>query len=382
MVPRSRFLLALLVVPLAVLAACRHDPLAGLPDGTVFTGDAGAAAAFLGQLEELGPTPIGHAAGRLRPALAACRTFVAVLPAAAPAADLSTSVRCLPDHDRGRLTALRGDADWLFATPLGGGERLAAWGRRAPAGAERIRVVLDRPHSHGPAQLMVPDDEPAAAARLSDRQALAHVRIRPEGGFSFDRLLPKAGGWAERLYGIGGDLFASAALEGTWEMAAYAPEQGDLIPPLAAALAVSDRALAVKGIETLLSRLQQRWPVHRTPWQLAGARGACLADLNVLPGLAPCYVATDQALVIGWNPRSVALALAPGDREAAGPSGLDLFLDRFAPADRLLDVAYGAATPTNGRYPWRRLAARAQTRGKQIEVDVDLASSREVAVVR
>ena len=56
-----------------------------------------------------------------------------------------------------------------------------------------------------------------------------------------------------------------------------------------------------------IADLQQTWPVHRSELRGPAGDGACLPDLNVLPELAPCYVATADALVVGWNadePRS------------------------------------------------------------------------------
>jgi hypothetical protein len=68
-------------------------------------------------------------------------------------------------------------------------------------------------------------------------------------------------------------------------------------------------------------------------------------------------VATPRALVLGWNPASLARALRGGP-EGAGdaPSRLWLRLDRIAEADQHLRAARGeAAASADRNYGWERL---------------------------
>ena len=129
-----------------------------------------------------------------------------------------------------------------------------------------------------------------------------------------------------------------------------------------------------------MSDLQAAWPVHRSDFALGANRGACLLDLNILPDLAPCYVATDAALVIGWNPISLRQALAAdrADAHAAGGthphSGISIDLARIPEADaRLAQLAPpDAPAPPTGSYPWRRLRADAERDGDVVRVQVEL----------
>jgi hypothetical protein len=121
--------------------------------------------------------------------------------------------------------------------------------------------------------------------------------------------------------------------------------------------------------------------VHRSFFALNEAEGACLLDLRILPGLAPCYVASDRALVLGWNPASLHKALdgASLDAPLAGPEsggGLVLELARFAEADARLARAVGEEPVRQAAKaaasPWRRLRAQARQDGDRVLVRVHL----------
>ena len=67
----------------------------------------------------------------------------------------------------------------------------------------------------------------------------------------------------------------------------------------------------------------------------------------MLPELEPCYVATDDALIVGWNPPAVELAMSPSPAAASTLVGTDestLMVDlaHFPEADRRLAAAFGA----------------------------------------
>jgi hypothetical protein len=114
-------------------------------------------------------------------------------------------------------------------------------------------------------------------------------------------------------------------------------------------------------MEGFIDSLQESWPVERTLFRIGSAEGACLLDLRLMPDLAPCYVATDRALVVGWNPASLHKALDGSRTEPddfGGHGGAIIHLERFAEADQILSSALsvGLATPQTG-YPWRRVVA-------------------------
>jgi hypothetical protein len=359
----SRLLAATLLI-----AACRRAPEDALPDGTLWAGDAQAARAFLGAVQQLARTPAALRAHDLDRRLAGCQRFVAFCPAG-KACSLAATLSC---HPAGALAAqadaARAGASWIFAHRAEG-SRFTAWAAPAADGALRLRATLVDDGEGAQAQpweALLPARRAAAPALLDDRHSLLHLRLRSDRGLASFRQ-SDTGGWAGKLFGLESGLLAAMALEGTTELAVYEPLPGQLIPPMALAVAVRQREGATAALERLLAGVHDRWGATRSPWQLGPYRGACLSDLNVLPELAPCYVATDRALVMGWNPLSVAVALlqAPEPGAPAGEgSALVVHLDRFALADERLRQAYataGDATPAEDPgqprpgYPWSRL---------------------------
>src|SRR5262249_17973230 len=142
---------------------------------------------------------------------------------------------------------------------------------------------------------------------------------------------------ADRLFRLRSDLFASAVLDGTWEGAVYLPERAGGMPGIALALGFELRSVAVAAAEHFLADLQKTWPVHRSDYRMRAGDGACLLDLNVLPDLSPCYVATGDALVVGWNATSLERALAGPIMPAPDAAGrLDVNLALIHRADDLL----------------------------------------------
>jgi hypothetical protein len=249
---------------------------------------------------------------------------------------------------------------------------------------ERGGVELDlrvpREVARGAQALLLPGDEPPGPGILSGSQRLFHARARPEGGLDFASLVPE-GSQADRMFRLKSQLFAGTVLDGTWEAAIYLPAEGEPTPRAALALGFAQRALAVAAVERFIADLRSTWPVHRSFFALREAEGACLLDLAILPGLAPCYVATDRALVLGWNPASLRKALDGPSVGAslAGPEsagGLVLELARFAEADARLARAAGEQPVPHAAQaaasPWRRLRAQARREGDRVLVRVHL----------
>jgi len=339
-------------------ASCRPSAEETLPAGTLWAGDAAAARRFLTALEGLEQTPLAVAAGDLDRRLAGCRRFVAFCPQG-KTCTLATNVTCEP---RGTLAAesdvVRAGAGWLFAR--GDAERrFLAWGDVDASGGVQVRARFhDDSDAAEPWQALLPARSAPAAPVLSERHVLAHLLLRSDRGFS-----GLGGGegaaWAERLYGLSGELFAAMALEGTSELAVYAPGPNEQVPPMAVALHVRQKDAAVAALERLVANTQQKWGATREDFEYGGHRGACLGDLDLLPGLAPCYLATDRALVLGWNRLSVAVGLlSPPATQVPTASGLVVRLDRFPAADAFLRDAWRSGGGPAVRYPWSRLALR------------------------
>ena len=91
-----------------------------------------------------------------------------------------------------------------------------------------------------------------------------------------------------------------------------------------------------------------------------------------MPGLAPCYVATQNALVVGWNDRSVVRALSGGPAELRSVGGVLLELSRLAEADTNLT----GDTPPSADLPWTRIHAVGREEKDGVRLRVQLAASR------
>lgn len=381
---RRTVLLALapvaLLAALAGAAACRSGSRAPLPPGVTFAGDAARLVPLLDRLERLRGTRLARDAKRFEDRLRGCRRFLAHCPAGAPC-DLAAAVRCDGSAPgAARADAVAGDADWVLARVTSGTRWALLRGTRSGDGSVTLDAELSDPGETSALGLLLPSAEPAGPDRLATGDALVHVRLRPDRGLDLARFV-QGQGWGARLYRLQSDLFEGTTLAGVWELAVYTPDSGDAIPPMALAVDVRDRRQAVAVMEKFLKDLQSSWPLRRSPFELGGWDGACLTNLNVMPDLAPCYVATGEALVIGWNPKSLERALAAGagspEAAAAKPGGaatgasgedrasrLAVFLDRLPHADALLARASGSGAALGpGDYPWRRLVAHG-ARGK------------------
>ena len=123
-------------------------------------------------------------------------------------------------------------------------------------------------------------------------------------------------------------------------------------------------------MDQFLEEVMQAWPVRMSPISVGGWSGVCLSNLQVMPDLLPCYVATDRALVVGWNPVSLEKALTAANQTDGGEeSRVVLHLDRFPVADELLTAASGAdpeTTPT--AYPWHQLRITGHRQGSDYQL--------------
>jgi len=331
---------------------------------------------LLGLLARLEGTPLAHGAERLAARLPDC----AALEARAPQADLAALLEGLGcAQPTGALAALhreRGSDALAFAWPLEPGLVLRGRLRLDAAGNAELELRLPRDAAEGARGLWLPGGPPGPAV-LSGSETLLHARLRPAAGLDLASLVPD-GSQADRLFRLKSELFSGALLDGTWEAAIYLPAAGESMPRAALALGFRQRDAAVAALEALLEQLGRSWPVHRSFFELTGARGACLLDLRILPGLAPCYVAGERTLVLGWNPASLRKALDGAPVELGDAGGLLVELARFAEADARL--AAGAASPAAlapaFESPWTRLRAAGGEQDGELRVHVQLEARR------
>ena len=356
----------------ALLACGSREPLDDLPAGAFLGGDARALARILAAADGLPGTPLARAAEAWRARLEACTGFVAQAPRANPD-ELLDAIVCreapeLPDP----VARLRGDADLVFVLPLGERGRLAGSVRVAPDGSVGLSARLALPDPGAAALVLPASAEPPGPPVLSSNGALVQARLRADA--SGLASLVSEGSDADRMFRLRSELFAGALLDGTWELAVYLPRPGRLMPPVALGLGVRSATAAAAAVQKLVAELEATWPVHRTPFSLAGREGGCLLDLRILPELAPCFVLAGDQLVVGWNPESLRTAFAEGDGGGPGETGGWLIhLDRLAQADELLR---GAAAPdaaaTRFDYGWQTLHVNVSTgeRGWQLEAEL------------
>jgi hypothetical protein len=345
-----------------LVAGCGEiDVAERLPSGAALLANTRSLDRLFERVARLEGTPLARQAERLRASLPDCAS-VEGRAESGRIADLWTALTCASGSaDLRALERARDGWDIALSVPVAGGHGVGALSIDASGDVE-LEFRLPRVAAAGLAGLALPDGREAGAAELSESEALVHARVRPQGGLDLASLVPSDSQGA-RLFRLKSELFEGLVLDGVWEIATYLPEEGNAMPRTALALNFSNRAAAVAAMEDFIGNLQKSWPVARTYFRLGDADGACLLDLAIMPELAPCYVATERALIIGWNPASLRKALdgESGDREEFGDaSGAIIHLDRFADADRILSAALQSEAkiePT--RYPWRRITAKA-----------------------
>ena len=378
---RSSILVGWFALMLAIGGCGEHRSLGGdWPEGTLVVARTEALARLLARLQRLEGSRLARRAAALAGALPDCEWVEGQELEGRPA-DVWSHLTCRPaDSALAGLDRERGDRDLAFALPANGGARTLGTLAIADDGDVDIEVLLPRSAFAGTWALTLPGAEPPGTTLLSHADELVHARLRPEGGLDIASLVPESS-QADRMFRLKSELFAGAVLDGTWEVAIYLPEPGHPMPRSALAVGFSLKSPAIAAMERFIDDLQAAWPVRRSDFAVGAAEGACLLDLTLLPDLAPCYVATEGALVVGWNPASVRKALAKSARMGAGSGvlhpqgGLTVDLDRFPDADaRFAQLASPDALPTPaGVYPWRRLTADGVREGDAVRVRVQLA---------
>lgn len=362
-----------------LLAGGCSAPSESGPPGAWWVGRGPALHALLAQLARLDGTPLAAEARRFEQELPECEILGAHVPDGDARSLIDAEPRCI-DADS-PLAAARHDAELAFALPIGDGPALRGT-LRDEGGRLAIDLRWPAARADGPLALLLPGEEPVGTSHLADAERMLHLQVRPRDGIDLAALVPE-GGQADRLFKLRSAAFSQAALDGSWEAAVYVPEREGGMPDLVLALGSRLQRAARAGAERLISDLQQTWPVERTPLEVEGREGACLLELNVLPELAPCYLLGENALLIGWNPRSIERALAAPTAQtgtAGAAARLDLDLTLMRRADEVLAAGIAAEQrPRTLRWPWRRLRAAARSASDTLEVRVTLDPESEAA---
>jgi len=362
---------------LCAALACGGEPAGeAWPPGSVVVGEARPVVAILEGLQGWRGTPLARQASLLAERLEGCEGFVAEAPEGV-LAPLIEAVRCgvpsgaAADELPQGLRRLREEGDVAFLLRPQPGVRIAGRMRAEPDGSLAVEARLGGPEPTGMAALAWAAERPPGPPRLGGQGSLIHARLRPRGGLDLASLVPE-GGQGDRLFRLKSELFAGTVLAGVWEMAVYLPPEGSMMPLAALGIDVASRRLAVAAMERFVDDVTSTWPVERVPFAAGGHEGACLPRLNLMPELAPCYVATPDQLVVGWNQASVEHALRAGGEPGLGEDGgLLLHLDRFDEADRRLRRAHAPDTPpARIDYTWKRLLARAEPDGDGLRLEI------------
>jgi len=362
---RRAALLALALVSLH----CGREPEAW-PPGALLVGRASALRALAHQLARLEGTPIAREADALADALPAC-DVVEAHAAQASLAALRAGLRCA--DPAGPLAAVhrdRGGRDLAFAWPLGD-ERATGLADLSAAGDLDFEIELPGGAFGGPRAWLRPGKAAPGPAVLGGADALVHARLRPEGGIDVPALL-ESGSQADELFALRSQLFGAAVLDGTWELALYLPGDDESVPRAALALGIRHRSVAEAAAARFLDELEAAWPVRRVPFALGDGTGACLPELRLLPGLAPCYVVTERSLVVGWSAASLRKALDGSASRLPASGGLVAELARLPAADaRIAAPGLPVGAPV---FPWRRLVAEPLHAGASVGLRLALAA--------
>jgi hypothetical protein len=355
------------------LAACGPSapPEPPEPSGLLMVGRSPDLARLLGHLAGLEGTPLGRSAAALAERLPTCGLVEARAADGRPES-LAANLRCAPPRSElARLHGELGSASVAFVAPESNDVRVRGRISIDALDETEIELTLPAEAARGGAALLLPGDEAPGPGVLSGSETLLHARLRPAGGLDLAELVP-SGGQGDRMFRLKSRLFAGAVLDGTWEAAVYLPASGAAVPHAALALGFRAKSAAVAAADEFVAQLEATWSIRRAPHEIAGARGACLPELRILPEFAPCYVATERALVIGYNPESLAKAL-DGDAARLGPhGGLVVDLGRFPEADARLARAAGAPVEALPTGPWRRLRAAGRTGEETVSVRLHL----------
>ena len=347
------------------------DPLAG----SWWAARRSAADRWLGELESLADTPLAREAGIVRARLPAC-PVVGFRDAAG--SDLLEGSRASCLEPASALTTHLADRDVVFQVEhddarLRGEARIAEDGWRWSA---RWDALPDQ----GWQALLFPGDGDVGPDRLSDQGRLVHLRMRPENGIDLAAFAPP-GSQGDRLFRLRSDLFARAVLDGSFEVAVYAPREQSTSPRMAIALGVRSATAARAAARRFVDDLGATWSLTPSPLDTPLGPGACLLGLKILPEFSPCFVSGEDDLWVAWNPDSLLQALpqlgspeaptAPVSTPGAGRAHLDLRAIQETDG-ALANTLLGDAAHPPLAWPWASATLRLHRDGSGARIDVRL----------
>lgn len=351
----------------ALTLACAKPPA---PEGAFLSARTADLSLLLARLARLEGTPLGDGAAALAARLPACPA-VEARTAEPDLAALLAALRCSDPPEAAGRPGIR------FVWPLAQGEPVRGRISLDPSANAELELELPASLADGAAGLALPGAEPPGPGVLSSAETLLHARVRSAGGIDLARLLA-ADSQASQMFRLKSRLFAGAVLDGTWEAAVYLPGEHDAVPPAALALGFTARAPAIAAMEQFLDELRETWPISRREFSLGKATGACLPDLHILPDFAPCYVATQHALIVGWNAASVARSVRADGSRLGAQGGLVVEFARFAEADARIAAHERAPAPAPATAPpWHRLRAVGRTEADGVRLHVQLQAERD-----
>jgi hypothetical protein len=307
------------MAPLALLlwlAACggERPPDADWPGGALLSGRRDAVARHLSDLSRIEGTPLARESQRWLATLPDCPEIEARAPTLAGLPDAWTCAA--PDTPPSGIRRHRGEADLALALPIGADPAAPRVLVTSRTQGERTRLEVHWPRWEGqpPIAVLLPGSAPAGAPRLAPAERVLHALVRSDG-LDLTALVPQ-GSQADDLFRLRSRLLSSALLDGSWELAVYPPAPGQEMPRIAVALGVRAGAAARAAAERVLDDVESAGPLRRQRVEIAGREADCLPELRLLPELAPCLVARDDALVVGWNAASLRYALASSPHDA------------------------------------------------------------------
>jgi hypothetical protein len=220
----------------------------------------------------------------------------------------------------------------------------------------------------GLASLLIPAAAAPDEAAIDAARSLLHLQLRPAAGLRLAELIP-SGSQGDRLFALKGRLLEGALLEGTLELAFVPPAPGGSVPLALVALHHRAAAPVEAALVEALDQLERTWAITRTARHFLtpdGERiGGCYADLPILPELAPCWVVTERALLIGYRAEALQAALAarsdPSDPSDRG-SRLVVDFERVRALDEQL--ADATATGVGEIYSRLELHGRSDAEGR------------------
>lgn len=356
---------------LAVYGCARPSGLEDLPPEGVALGRTNALAPVLDALASWSDTRVSNRVLALRPQIDACpEVFSLRWPEGGPPVLTCGEDPALSPLRRAWSSA--SEPALLFALPDRGHGR--AVGALSPSvrGGFGLDLHLPVPLAGSAWDLLIPAAEGPGPWRLNPTRALVHGRVRQDRGVDIPSLV---GGQnqGETLFHLQSDLFSSAVLDRTWELAIYPPEEGHGMPRAALAVGVRSPTLAEQAAQQYLLTLARQWTFLPEPWAEGEHHGTCLRHLNLLPELEPCYAVTTNNLVISWNQASLSYALQAAEPGLAEParSAVRVDFSLFPEADARLSEAFSGATAPQTHYPWTSMELSASVAEDLVLLHVD-----------